>query len=167
MRHNGQLYPGSDLPYVIHIAEVVFSLQAGLDADPDLDADLAVVSAILHDTVEDTGASYEVILEAFGKEAADGVLALSKTKGLTKSEAMTDSLKRIREQPKEIWAVKLADRITNLCPELPLHHWTKEKCLAYAEEGGAILAALGEASPVLAAILADRIAVWNEALAGL
>lgn len=37
------------------------------------------------------------------------------------SEQMEDSLRHIRLRPKEIWAIKLADRITNLQP--PPSHW--------------------------------------------
>jgi (p)ppGpp synthase/HD superfamily hydrolase len=45
---------------------------------------------------------------------------------------MIDSLERIKSQPKEIWAVKLADRITNLQP--PPRHWNQLKKQKYLEE---------------------------------
>jgi (p)ppGpp synthase/HD superfamily hydrolase len=144
---------------------VAFSLQPALDADPSLDADLAVCSAVLHDTMEDTVTGYEELLEAFGEEVARGVLALTKKEGLPKAEAMADSLRRIRERPREIWAVKMADRIANLGPVPPLGYWGPGKCRAYAEEGQGILDALSGASRVLADLLAERIALWR-AVAG-
>ena len=64
---------------------------------------------------------------------ADGVQALSKNTSLpTKAEQMRDSLDRIRQQPAEIWMVKMADRITNLYH--PPHYWNNEKILAYRDE---------------------------------
>jgi (p)ppGpp synthase/HD superfamily hydrolase len=161
-RHAGQLYPGSSLPYITHVGEVALNLLPGLAADPGLDADLAVLLAILHDTVEDTGATPELLGTEFGPEVARGVSALSKRKGLPKGEAMEDSLRRIRECQREAWLVKMADRIANLGPEPPFHIWSREKCLAYAEEGRLILEALGEASPTLAQVLGERVALWRE-----
>lgn len=38
---------------------------------------------------------------------------------------MQDSLRRIKSQPREVWMVKMADRITNLQP--PPGHWSEEK----------------------------------------
>jgi (p)ppGpp synthase/HD superfamily hydrolase len=160
--HAGQLYPGSGLPYLTHIAQVVFSLLPGLRADPSLDRELAISCAILHDTVEDTKATLEDILRVFGPEIARGVSALTKNPDMRKFEATLDSLKRIRECPREIWLVKLADRIANLGPRLPTSHWKWEKIRAYAQEGRLILEALGRASELLALILEERIANWEK-----
>ena len=43
----------------------------------------------------------------------DGILALSKDKTLDKPLQFADNLRRIRQQPQEVWIVKLADRVTN------------------------------------------------------
>ena len=56
--------------------------------------------------------------------------------------------------------VKLADRCANL--GLPPAHWNAAKRRRYADEGEMILEALGAASPVLAARLAERVRVWRE-----
>lgn len=72
---------------------------------------------------------------------------------------MQDSLERIQKQPREIWLVKLADRAANL--NTPPRHWGKEKIRLYAEEGAIILHALGDASVLFSARLADRIAAWR------
>jgi hypothetical protein len=39
------------------------------------------------------------------------VRALTKDASLPTNEAMADSLRRVRLQPPEVWAVKLSDRI--------------------------------------------------------
>jgi len=159
-KHNGQLYPGPErLPYLTHIGAVVLELLPALLADAKLDADHALCCAILHDTVEDTETMISEISSVFGEKAAAGVLALTKDKCLKGEAAMSDSLERIRQQPYEVWAVKLADRSANL--QTPPAHWSPEKCLSYAQEGRLILDALGEASSHLADVLGSRIKKWE------
>lgn len=154
--HGEQRVPGNGFPYVVHLAMVAHEVTGALAADPTLEASLAVPVALLHDVLEDTGTSPEAVRTAFGDAVLAGVQALSKDARLPKAERMADSLRRIREAPREVWLVKLADRTANLLP--PPKDWTAEKAAAYRAEAEAILAALGESSPYQAARLADRIA---------
>ena len=158
-KHHGQIYPGTELPYLLHIGMVLLALLPALEEEDGLDADLGVCCAILHDVIEDTGTAAEELEAVFGPSITAGVLALSKKSSLPKAEAMRDSLIRIRREPREVWMVKLADRIANL--GTPPVHWGREKCLSYAMEAQAILDSLGEASPLLALKLASRIAAWQ------
>jgi len=154
--HRGQLVPGGERPYVVHLASVAMEVIAAL-ADAR-DPDLAVQCALLHDTVEDTAATHAEVAAAFGLAVADGVQALSKDDALPKAERMADSLRRIRLQPREVAMVKLADRITNLQPAPP--QWDAAKRAAYREEAVAIAEALGDASPLLAARIRAKIAAY-------
>ena len=163
--HQGQLLPGSQLPYIVHIAAVAMevagaiSLRA-LSGDPVADPDLAITVALLHDTVEDTDTTVEEVAARFGPAVAAGVSALSKNPAVgDKPAQMQDSLARIREQPREVWMVKLADRINNL--EEPPGYWTPDKIRRYGEEAGVILATLGEACPILAPRLRVKIAEYE------
>ena len=61
----------------------------------------------------------------------------------------------LRQQPHEIWMVKLADRITNLAP--PPHYWEKDKIERYREEAVEIHQALLEASDYLSQRLMSKI----------
>ena len=163
--HQDQRLPGTDLPYLTHIAQVMAEVQVALLSEPtDLteEGELSVLCAILHDTIEDTDCTYAQLIEAFGQRVADGVDALSKRPHLDKAEAMSDSLNRIRSQPHAIWKVKLADRICNL--QAPPHYWSRAKALRYQEEARKILAALQDASPVLAARLSARIECYTALL---
>jgi (p)ppGpp synthase/HD superfamily hydrolase len=153
--HQGQLVPGSELPYLLHLNLVSMEILAALNAEAERDGDLAVQCALLHDTIEDTDTSYEQISTIFGISVADGVAALSKNPDLEKSQQLADSLDRIKRQPIEIWMVKLADRITNLQP--PPIHWTKEKIRQYRDEAIEIHTHLQAASPFLASRLAEKI----------
>ncbi len=155
--HGEQKVPGTQLPYVVHVAAVTMEVMTALAQSNSVDnADLAVQCALLHDVIEDTPASYADVSARFGVAVADGVLALTKDKTLpTKSAQMADSLARIRQQPREVWTVKLADRITNL--QTPPSHWDAAKIVAYRVEAQTILAVLGEADGRLAARLEKKI----------
>jgi guanosine-3',5'-bis(diphosphate) 3'-pyrophosphohydrolase len=157
--HNGQTVPGSGLPYVVHVTMVAMEVIAALVHEDDLDGDLAVQCALLHDVIEDAGISYEKLAAEFGTEVAEGVLALSKTDDIeSKRDQMQDSLVRIKQQPKEIWMVKLADRITNLQP--PPGHWDAEKIERYREEGRVILRELSDACQFLSHRLRGKLRVY-------
>jgi (p)ppGpp synthase/HD superfamily hydrolase len=153
--HLGQIIPGSDLPYLLHLNLVSMEILAALSTEAGHDGDLAVQCALLHDTIEDTDTTYNQIASLFGVRVADGVTALSKNPELEKSQQLSDSLHRIVRQPREIWMVKLADRITNLQP--PPIHWDPAKIRRYREEAIEIHTHLQSASPFLAKRLAAKI----------
>ncbi|AFY94583.1 HD domain-containing protein [Chamaesiphon minutus] len=153
--HLGQLIPSSDLPYLLHLNLVSMEIIAALGVEAGHDGDLAVQCALLHDTIEDTDTSYDTIATIFGTRVAEGVAALSKNPELDKSQQLLDSLHRIERQPREIWMVKLADRITNLQP--PPIHWDVAKIRRYREEAIEIHTHLQSASPFLASRLAQKI----------
>jgi (p)ppGpp synthase/HD superfamily hydrolase len=163
-QHAGQLVPGSDLPYLVHVVQVAAEVQRALRAEAVDDPDLAVVCALLHDTVEDTACTVADVAAAFGDAVAAGVLALTKDERLPKDERMPDSLRRIKQQPREISMVKLADRITNLGP--PPARWTTDKRRAYLAEGEVIATALAGASPWLDARIRARTLAYRAWLDG-
>jgi (p)ppGpp synthase/HD superfamily hydrolase len=156
--HAEQKDPGTGFPYVTHAVKVAMETLAGCAQAPALDANLALCCALLHDTVEDTSVTLEEIRMGFGVRVAEGVSALTKNPALPRADQGPDSLRRIRAQPREVWCVKLADRLTNL--EIAPPYWSAERRTAYAEEARAIRAALGEASPLLAARLDARIRAY-------
>jgi (p)ppGpp synthase/HD superfamily hydrolase len=158
--HAGQTYAGPEegqtFDYLTHVGSVAVELIWALQTAPDANGDLAIQCAVLHDVIEDTEATYDLVAENFGKAVADGVMALSKDPALpTKAEQMADSLRRIRQQPQEVWMVKMADRITNLDP--PPHYWNGPKIKAYRQEAIAIYDALHTANATLANRLQEKI----------
>jgi (p)ppGpp synthase/HD superfamily hydrolase len=153
--HNGQLVPGTNLPYVMHISFVSMEVLACLNVETFQDGDLAVQCALLHDVIEDTTITYEIVEYEFGTKIAKGVLALTKNTDLAKEYRIQDSLQRIRLEPVEVWIVKLADRITNLAT--PPEFWEKARIKQYREEAIEINKALSEASNYLSKRLKIRI----------
>jgi (p)ppGpp synthase/HD superfamily hydrolase len=153
--HNGQLVLGTNLPYIMHISFVSMEVLACLRAETYQDEELAVQCALLHDVVEDTHVTFEDVKQDFGVRIANGVRALTKNTDIAKEYRMQDSLQRIRQEPVEVWIVKLADRITNLAP--PPVHWEKSKIKQYREEAIEIHQALREASHYLSKRLEAKI----------
>lgn len=120
----------------------------------------AVQVALLPDTMEGTSARFDEIETIFGVEIANAVSALTKNKSLPKEKQVQDSLERIKKLQKEVWVVKLADRITNLQPPPP--HWSKEKKMNYKNEAKIILNELQTGNNFLAKRMSSSIELYEE-----
>ncbi|KQM43867.1 HD domain-containing protein [Chryseobacterium sp. Leaf201] len=150
-----QTIPGTNLPYAVHLSNVAMEILVASEKSKDFDPGFAVQVALLHDSLEDTDTSFQELENIFGKAVAEGVMALTKNSDLEKVHQMQDSLHRIKEQPKEIWAVKLADRITNL--QTPPAHWSDQKIRNYKAEARLILQELKGGNDYLEQRLQEKI----------
>ncbi len=112
-KHEGQMRSSGE-PYYTHPMEV-----ASILADMKMDTD-TIITAILHDTIEDTDATYEDIEDKFSKDVAELVNGVSK---LTRIESQTIEGKQAENFRKLLLAmsedirvllVKLADRLHNM-----------------------------------------------------
>ena len=112
-KHGSQKRASGD-PYFSHPVEV-----AGLMTDLQLDQD-TIITALLHDTVEDTLATIEDIEANFGKDVArlvDGVTKLSKIEAMPENERAAENLRKFLLAMSEdirVLLVKLADRLHNM-----------------------------------------------------
>lgn len=158
-RHAGQVMTGANLPYLVHLTSVAAEVMRGIAIEQVESPDLAVSCALLHDVVEDTKTTLEEVVVAFGPDIAHGVAALSKNPDLSKDSQLDDSLERIRRCPREVWLVKLADRITNLQP--PPKSWDGPKRRQYQADARKIHEALAPAHDVLARRLAEMIEAYS------
>ncbi|HEU0126685.1 HD domain-containing protein [Flavobacterium sp.] len=162
--HDGQKYGGGNegerVEYINHIGSVVFEVLNATKFTENMNSDLAVKCAMLHDTIEDTVFDYEKVHQLFGDQVAKGVMALTKNDEIVGSlEKMRDSLSRIKQQPIEVWAVKMADRICNLYE--PPYYWDDEKKLKYIEEAEIIFDELKDANHYLADRLISKIKEYH------
>jgi (p)ppGpp synthase/HD superfamily hydrolase len=167
LHHHGQTYGGPEegmqIDYLNHVGSVAMEVIWALPTAPEADGDLAVQCALLHDTIEDTDATYELVAGQFGERVAAGVRALSKDTSIPdKAQQMEDSLRRIRAQSREVWMVKLADRITNLYH--PPYYWKADKIAQYLAEATQIHEALREGNAALADRLAEKIRLYRRFL---
>ncbi|MBT2242377.1 MULTISPECIES: RelA/SpoT family protein [Sphingobium] len=112
-KHGSQKRASGD-PYFSHPIEV-----AGILTDFYLD-DQTIVTALLHDTIEDTLVTYDEIEEAFGKDVArmvDGVTKLSKIEAMSENERAAENLRKFllaMSDDIRVLLVKLADRLHNM-----------------------------------------------------
>lgn len=149
--HQGQIFPGTDLPYIVHIAMVANEVLCADRHEPIPRLSVATQAALLHDTLEDTPVTVDSLRMQFGNAVTDVVQALTKTKGTP----LAGYLESICRQSTEAGIVKLCDRITNL--QRPPQHWSKEKVAAYADEARQILEALRHTHDYLAARLDGKL----------
>lgn len=149
--------------YSTHLETVAELSRQALSNDSTLDEGILLSTAYLHDSVEDTAVTHEDILNLFGQNIANAVLALTKNKMLPKTQQMQYSLQKISVLPKEVWIVKLADRIANLQQTLFLYEgkWTQDYREYYKEESILISQTLGDASPYLQQKLSVLINSYN------
>jgi RelA/SpoT family (p)ppGpp synthetase len=119
MKAHGSQKRASGDPYYSHPIEV-----AGILTDLHLD-DETIVTAILHDTIEDTVATPEEIEERFGANVArlvDGVTKLSRIEAQSESQRAAENLRKFllaMSGDIRVLLVKLADRLHNM---RTLHH---------------------------------------------
>lgn len=111
--HNTQLRKDGS-PYITHplaVAEIV--------ADLELDTD-SIIAAMLHDTIEDTGATHEDISKLFGATVADlveGVTKLTRVQYTSKEEEQMENLRKmLMAMAKDIRVIliKICDRLHNM-----------------------------------------------------
>ncbi|MEA3033406.1 MAG: diphosphokinase / guanosine-3,5-bis(diphosphate) 3-diphosphatase [Sphingomonadales bacterium] len=112
-KHGTQIRASGD-PYFSHPIEV-----AGILTDLHLD-DETIVTAILHDTIEDTIATPEEIEKHFGANVArlvDGVTKLSKIEAQSENQRAAENLRKFllaMSGDIRVLLVKLADRLHNM-----------------------------------------------------
>jgi guanosine-3',5'-bis(diphosphate) 3'-pyrophosphohydrolase len=161
-KHLKQTIPNSELPYLVHLSNVAMEILFAAQHTPNFNLHLALPIALLHDVLEDTQTTFEELHIAFGLDIANGVKALTKSKTDSKQEAMQNSLNNIKQQSKEVWSVKLADRITNL--QVPPSHWNKEKINTYHTQAIQILTELKGGNTYLENRLALQITAYKQYL---
>lgn len=120
-RHEGQARASGE-PYYLHPVAV-----ASILADMSLDDD-TIITAILHDTVEDTETTLEELEKLFGKNVAtlvDGVTKLTRIESKTSEGKQAENFRKLvlaMSEDIRVLLVKLADRLHNM---RTLHHFNK------------------------------------------
>jgi GTP diphosphokinase / guanosine-3',5'-bis(diphosphate) 3'-diphosphatase len=104
----------SGLPYIVHpiaVADILVELK--LDS-------ATIITGLLHDTIEDTKATYDLVLKEFGKEVADLVDGVTKISALEEKAAENSQAENFRKlilatsKDIRVLLVKLADRLHNM-----------------------------------------------------
>jgi len=107
-------FRASGEPYISHPLEVAFIL-----AEMQMD-NVCLLTGLLHDTLEDTGLTLDVLRREFGEEVArcvDGVTKLSKLKLYSREDRQAESVRKMllaMVTDIRVVLVKMADRLHNM-----------------------------------------------------
>jgi (p)ppGpp synthase/HD superfamily hydrolase len=104
--HGDQKY--GEYPYAYHLQSVANQL-----GDWGYTSEEYQCSAILHDTIEDTGTTKEELAKEFTPEIAEIVYAVSDEPGKNRAERHEKTYPKIASNQKAL-VVKLADRVSNV-----------------------------------------------------
>ncbi|ACB54461.1 hypothetical protein cce_5115 [Crocosphaera subtropica ATCC 51142] len=126
--HQGEQY--GNFPYHHHLQEVVNVLIEFGATLNNPETALILIAAWLHDSVEDTSLTYDLILNRFGQEVADIVEAVTDEPGRNRKERKALTYAKTRKNEKAI-ILKLADRIANLRAS---RLYNSQKLKIYAKE---------------------------------
>ena len=114
-KHEGQKRKITGTPYILHPMEVA-AIVGTMTNDPEI-----IAGALLHDTVEDTGATPEELEERFGRRVADYVRAESENKRsdlpagdtwMIRKQETIDALAACTDRGVKI--ICLADKLANM-----------------------------------------------------
>lgn len=128
--HHGQLRKSGE-PYILHplaVAEIIVDMQ--LDTT-------SVIAALLHDVVEDTGVTLEIIRQQFGEMCSmlvAGLTKLEKIKFKSKEEQKHENYRKMfvaMARDLRVILIKLADRLHNM---RTIKHQSEEGRIRIAEE---------------------------------
>ncbi len=161
--HQDQTRKGArKLPYINHPLEVGHMLAevAGIE-----DAEV-LAAALLHDTVEDTPATPQDILEGFGPRVAKLVAEVTDDKSLPKAERKRLQIEHSPHLSPEAGSIKIADKIANvrdLVRDAP-PDWPHDRLVAYMDWAEAVIAGIESPSEPLMDCFREAIAQGRASL---
>ena len=127
--HQNQKRDSGD-PYVIHPVAV-----ANILTDLKLDS-ATIATGLLHDTIEDTFATYKTIEQEFGKEVADlveGVTKISEFENQAITNSKAENFRKLiiaTSKDIRVLLVKLADRLHNMRTINAIENFEKKERIA-------------------------------------
>ncbi|OSQ45815.1 phosphohydrolase [Thalassospira sp. MCCC 1A01428] len=124
-------------PYINHPIEVSRLI---VECEPDTAEDV-LCAAILHDVIEDCGATHGEIASCFNENIANIVLEVSDDKALPRDERKAMQIKQAPELSNDAKLVRLADKIANvgaMLTDTPLG-WDQSQILGYVDWAEAVV----------------------------
>ena len=145
VRHRWQRRKGErGAPYVNHLIEVAHVLAThGLD-DTDL-----LCAAVLHDSIEDTGATAEELRQRFGNRITSIVLEVTDDPASPKWKQKLAQIETAGAMSEHAQNLRVADKISNLRGILtsPPANWSLERKIAYYAWAKKVVDECGRAAP--------------------
>jgi guanosine-3',5'-bis(diphosphate) 3'-pyrophosphohydrolase len=149
-------------PYINHPIALanVLANEAGIEDERTL------LTAVLHDTIEDTETTEQELLRLFGKDVADLVMEVTDDKTLPKAERKRLQVEHAAHASRRAKLVKLADKICNLrdIATSPPVDWSLERKQEYFDWAKAVVDGLRGVHPGLEALFDEVYRAGKEAL---
>ena len=135
-KHKNQTRKLTGEPYINHIKDVAnILIENGANEE-------TIIVGILHDTLEDTSATYNEISKMFGRKIANMVKTESEIKSLPYKKRKAEHMGRVGEADFETKLVNCADKVSNLKSMIAIYskygdniwnyfHGTKEEIMWY------------------------------------
>lgn len=135
-------------PYLNHLTEVAQLAAEATDGELNI-----VIAAILHDTVEDVGVTFEEIRAAFGADVAGLVSEVTDDKNLPKQARKALQIEHAARASRGAQVIKLADKTSNLraMAASPPAGWSQERKDDYVAWAKDVVAGCRHANAWLAA----------------
>lgn len=125
-------------PYINHPIEVSRLI---VECEPDTHVDI-LCAAILHDVIEDCGATRDEIAACFNDTVADIVLEVSDDKALPRDERKARQIETAPHLSDAAKLVRLADKVANvgaMLTDIPVG-WDERQILGYVHWAEAVVA---------------------------
>ena len=124
-------------PYVNHLTEVAALLAEATGGDDVV----LLMGGLLHDTLEDTDATYEDLVQRFGEDVAALVAEVADDKSLKKEERKRLQVETTAQKSRRAKLLKIADKTSNLRSLLksPPKGWTEERLRDYVMWAGDVV----------------------------
>ena len=133
-------------PYINHPIEVMYLLSNAGITDADI-----LAAAVLHDTIEDCGVTYDQVCQEFGKRVADFVQECSDDKSLAKVERKKQQIEHAKTISIGAKMIKSADKLSNIgcLADNPPVCWTESEVNGYFDWCYAVYLGLRGSIPVI------------------
>jgi len=150
-------------PYINHpieVANILWTIGGVYD-------EIAIIAAILHDTIEDTDTTPEDIRLNFGGDVLELVLEVSDDKSLPKQERKQNQVIHSPHLSQRAKQIKLADKICNVhdIAYAPPDHWPLQRRIDYLQWAQEVIDGLRGVNKPLEQFFDDTMAQAREKLA--
>lgn len=125
-------------PYINHLAEVAHLVA---EATGGTDANL-IIAALLHDAIEDVGASRAQIADSFGEDVASLVAEVTDDRNLSKAERKWRQVETAPTKSPRAKIIKIADKVANVrsITASPPPDWSEDRKREYVTWASQVVA---------------------------
>lgn len=140
VKHRTQKRKDKESPYINHpidVADILVQVAAVRDTE-------TIAAALLHDTVEDTGATEDELRKLFGDDVAKLVMECTDDKSLPKEERKRLQVVNAPHKSPRAKLIKIADKICNVADiaKTPPPDWSLQRRIDYLNWAEKVVAGL-------------------------